>query len=113
VQLLARVAWESTVIGGVPIEPGDRVVAYLGAGNRDPRRFGDPERLDVFRADNAPLSFGGGIHSCLGAPRARLEAQSALPALLRRFPDLALAGAPERRDSLSLKGFTSLPISVQ
>jgi cytochrome P450 len=72
VQLLTRVVWEPATIGGAELDAGDRVVAYLGAGNRDPRRFGDPERLDLSRADNAPLSFGGGIHYCLGAPLARL-----------------------------------------
>ncbi|MEV6849133.1 cytochrome P450 [Actinoplanes sp. NPDC051411] len=111
VQLLSRVAWEPTTIGGVAIEPGDRVVAYLGAGNRDPRQFNEPERLDLARADNAPLSFGGGIHYCLGAPLARLEAQVAFPALLRRFGKLELAGEPERRDSLTIRGFTRLPVT--
>ena len=89
---------------------GERVVAYLGAGNRDPRQFTEPERLDLARADNAPLSFGGGIHYCLGAPLARLEAQVAFPALLRRFPKLELTGEPQRRDSLTIRGFTSLPV---
>jgi cytochrome P450 len=111
VQLVARVAWEPTEVGGVAIEPGDRIVAYLGGGNRDPRRFADPERLDLSRTDNAPLSFGGGIHYCLGAPLARLEAQVAFPAVLRRFPGISLAGAPERRDSLTIRGYTSLPVN--
>jgi cytochrome P450 len=111
VQLLSRVAWDDTTIGGVSISGGDRIVAYLGAGNRDPRQFNEPERLDLSRADNAPLSFGGGIHYCLGAPLARLEAQVAFPALLRRFPKLEVAGEPERRDSLTIRGFTSLPVA--
>lgn len=113
VQLVVRVVYEDIELGGVPVGAGERVVAYLGAGNRDPERFTDPNRLDLSRADNAPLSFGGGIHYCLGAPLARLEAQVALPALLRRFPALALAGEPSRRDSLTIRGYTSLGVRAQ
>ncbi|WP_425553800.1 cytochrome P450 [Dactylosporangium salmoneum] len=110
VQLSSRVVMEPVELAGVAIEPGERVVAYLGAGNHDPARFDAPHELRLDRADNAPLSFGGGIHYCLGAPLARLEAQIALPALVARFPALAVAGPPQRRDSLSLKGFTALPV---
>lgn len=112
VQLLSRLAWDDVEIAGVRVSGGDRIVAYLGAGNRDPERFAEPDRLDLGRTDNAPLSFGGGIHYCLGAPLARLEAQIAIPALLARFPRLALAGEPGRRDSLAIRGYTALPISV-
>jgi cytochrome P450 len=112
VQLISRVVVDPVEVGGIAVEEGERIVAYLGAGNRDPQRFADPDRLRLDRADNAPLSFGGGIHYCLGAPLARLEAQVALPALVRRFPRLALAGTPERRDSLTIKGFTRLPVDT-
>ena len=112
VQIVSRIAMAPVEIAGVDLEAGERVVAYLGAGNRDPERFPDPERLVLDRRDNAPLSFGGGIHYCLGAPLARLEAQVALPALVRRFPTLALDGEPERRDSLSIRGYTRLPITI-
>jgi len=109
-QLVSRVVYESVELGGLTIDPGERVVAYLGAGNRDPERFPEPDRLDLGRSDNAPLSFGGGIHYCLGAPLARLEAQIAFPAVLSRLPGLELAGEPERRDSLTIRGLTRLPI---
>jgi cytochrome P450 len=112
VQLVSRVVNEAVELGGITAAPGERVVAYLGAGNRDPERFTEADRLQLRRPDNAPLSFGSGIHYCLGAPLARLEAQVALPALLRRFPRMALRGAPERRNSLSIKGFTRLPVDV-
>jgi len=112
VQLVSRVAYEPVELGGLEIEAGERVVAYLGAGNRDPERFAEPERLELARADPAPLSFGGGIHYCLGAPLARLEARVAFPALWKRFPKLALAGEPERRDSLAIRGYTRLPVRI-
>src|SRR4051794_29256725 len=110
VQLLSRVVFEPVEMGGVTVEGGERVISYLGAGNRDPERFADPDRLDLTRAGAAPLSFGGGIHYCLGAPLARLEAKVAFPALFRRFPTLAVAGEPERRDSLAIRGYTTIPV---
>ena len=112
VQIVSRLVNEPVELGGVEIKAGERVVAYLGAGNRDPRRFPDAESLVLDRKDNAPLSFGGGIHYCLGAPLARLEAQIALPALARRFPDLALDGEPVRRDSLSIRGYLAVPVTT-
>ena len=111
VQLISRLAGEPLELGGVAVNAGERVVAYLGAGNRDPERFADPDTLRLDRPDNAPLSFGGGIHYCLGAPLARLEAREALPALVRRFPKLYLAGEPERRDSLGIRGYTRVPLT--
>jgi len=85
----------------------------VGAANRDAAVFSDPDRLILDRAQQAPLSFGGGIHYCLGAPLARLEAQIAFPALLTRFPRLALAGEPVSREGTALRGHTSLPITAR
>ena len=113
VQLISRVVVDPVELGGIPIDEGERVVAYLGAGNRDPERFTEPDRLQLARVGDAPLSFGGGIHYCLGAPLARLEAQIALPALLRRFPRVAPTGTPERRESLTIKGFLRLPVDLR
>jgi cytochrome P450 len=112
VQIVSRLVNDPVELGGATIDAGERVVAYLGAGNRDPQRFPDAGELRLDRADNAPLSFGGGIHYCLGAPLARLEAQIALPALVRRFPDLALDGDPHRRDSLSIRGYLAVPVTT-
>jgi cytochrome P450 len=110
VQIVSRLVFEDIELGGVPVEAGERIVAYIGAGNRDPERYAEPDRLRLDRTEVAPLSFGGGIHYCLGAPLARLEAQVALPKLIERFPRLALDGPPVRRDSLSIRGFTSVPV---
>jgi cytochrome P450 len=112
VQILIRVAAAELELTDVTVSAGERVIAYLGAGNRDPARFADPDRLDLRRLDNAPLSFGGGIHYCLGAALARLEAQIAFPALLAARPRPELTGDPVRRDSLTLRGYTSIPISA-
>lgn len=112
VQITGRTVLTDTEVIGLPMAAGQRVVAYLGAGNRDPARFPDPDRLDLSRPQNAPLSFGGGVHYCLGAALARLEAAVALPALLGRFPRISLAGPRERRDSLTLRGYLTLPVSL-
>ena len=114
VQILSgRCAPDDLTIAGFDLSDGQRVLAVLGAANRDAAVFSDPDRLILDRAQQAPLSFGGGIHYCLGAPLARLEAQVAFPALLTRFPRLALAGEPVRRDGLNLHGHASLPVSAR
>jgi cytochrome P450 len=112
VQLTSRWSKEPMTVGGVEIKPYEQIMMLLGAGNRDPERFSDPARFDPMREGNQPLSFGGGAHYCMGAPLARLEAQVALPLLLRRFPDLHLAGDPVHRDRLTLRGYATLPIAA-
>ena len=89
------------------------MVAVLGAANRDPAHFPDPERLDVTRRENRHIAFGFGIHFCLGAPLARVEGQIAIGTLLRRLPRMELASAaPEWRESSTLRGLKSLPVRL-
>ncbi len=112
VQSTIRIALEDAVMAGKTIARGQMVVLSLGAANRDPERFPDPDRLDIQRAENPHLSFGHGLHFCLGAPLARLEGQIAITTLLRRMPGLRLdAEEPEWLPSLTLRGLASLPMS--
>jgi cytochrome P450 len=112
VQRTARIPGEDVTIGGVTIPRGDMVMPFIGAADRDPAQFPEPDRLDIGRAENRHIAFGWGIHFCLGAPLARLEGQIAIGTLVRRLPKLALAtGRPEFRQSLTLRGLKSLPVS--
>jgi cytochrome P450 len=110
--LFGRSAPEATVVGGLRLPAGQRLITLLGAANRDPAVFAEPDRLRLDRGGSPPLSFGGGIHYCLGAPLARIEAEVAFPAVLRRFPSLSLAGDPVPRTGLALHGLVSLPLST-
>ncbi len=111
VQITARTAYDGIAVGGHDIEPGATVLLLLGAANRDPERFADPDRLDVGRADGTPVSFGTGIHYCLGAALARMEAHIVLDRLLERFATWELVGEqPGHRDSLTLRGLVDLPV---
>ena len=112
VQLTARVALEPVELGGRPVQPGDLLLALLGSANRDGEQFGDPDRLDLTRDPNPHLAFGRGIHFCLGAPLARLEAQIAIQALVSRFPGLRLAGTPRRSPTITLRGLRRLPLHL-
>lgn len=111
-QAMVRVALEDITVHERRIRRGDRVFLLLNAANRDPRRFADPDRLDIRRPDNRHVAFGAGPHFCLGAPLARLEAQIALPALLTRLPGLSLEReAPEWLPSLVFRGMRALPVT--
>jgi cytochrome P450 len=102
---MMRIATVDHEIGGHPIRAGERVWAFIGAANRDPAEFSDPDLLDIARAPNRHVTFGFGPHFCLGAPLARMEAQIALPALHRRYPQMSLAEAPgDWNDGLTLRG---------
>jgi pimeloyl-[acyl-carrier protein] synthase len=108
----SRVAHTDVEIDGRKIAKGAIVVLLLGAANRDPERFPDPDRLDVARTHNRHLAFGSGIHFCLGAPLARLEAHTAFDLLLARAPGLALAtDKPEWRPSQLGRGLKALPVT--
>jgi cytochrome P450 len=112
VQATSRWAATELDLLGYPIAAGTKLVLILGAANRDPRRFADPGRFDPDRDAGPPLSFGAGSHFCLGAPLSRMEAQIALPRLLRRFPELAAAGPAVRRDTWVGRGLDRLPIRL-
>jgi len=115
VQMTGRVALEDIEdIGGKRIPKGESVLCLLGSANRDPAVYPDrPDRLDITRPNVKPLSFGGGIHFCLGAQLARLEAEVAISTLLRRLPELKLDDAenPEWRPTFVLRGLKQLPAS--
>jgi pimeloyl-[acyl-carrier protein] synthase len=107
------VASESVELGGATLKQGDPVVAFLAAANRDPAQFASPDDLDITRPDNQHLAFGAGIHYCVGAPLARVEAQIAINTLLRRFPTLALQEeTPTWRETAIIRGLTSLPLGT-
>jgi cytochrome P450 len=112
VQLTARIATQPLEIGGQAIEAGHWVLPLLGAANHDPAQFAEPETLNLARSPNNHVAFGRGIHFCLGAPLARLEGQIAIGAVVRRFPNLKLAGEPVRRNQITLRGLSSLPITT-
>ena len=111
VQLTARVALTDASIGAVPVAAGSAALMLVGAANRDPTLCADPERLDIARPPTRHLSFGQGIHFCLGAPLARLETQIVLRLLLERPDDLLLAGEPVWKENTVLRGLRSLPVT--
>ena len=95
----------------MPLSKGTQIIALLAAANRDPAMFERPDELDITRAGIRPLSFGGGVHYCLGAQLARLEAAEALQVLFRRLPDLALDDIenPTWKRTITLRGVIALP----
>ncbi len=110
---IARVVARDHEVGGRLLRAGERVYAMVAAANRDPRRFERPQELDLGRTPNRHLTFGSGIHFCLGAPLARLEAQACVAALLERHPRIARgAGETEWLDAMVMRGMTRLPLRL-
>ncbi len=112
VQATSRFVTEEVQLNGHTAKPNQQIIMLLGAANRDPDQFTDPDLLDITRDEGSPLSFSHGIHFCLGAPLARLEGQIAFPALLQRFPNLKLAtDRVEWGDNFILRGLKALPVT--
>lgn len=113
VQMTGRTAMEDVEVNGVTIPKGDHIINLLGSANRDGAAFDAPESFRVDRKDVRPMSFGGGIHFCLGAQLARVEADIAFRSLLARLPDLRLEkpDEPDWRPTFTLRGLTGLPVA--
>ena len=110
-QMVQRIATTDIDVDGAIVAAGDQVIVVLGAANRDPLVFDNPDRLDVRRANAARhVSFGGGIHHCLGATLARVEGAVAVTQLLRAFPNIERAGDAPLRDTFTLRGRESIPV---
>lgn len=112
VQMTSRWIFEDFTYAGVQFKKGQQVSMMLGAANRDPARFANPDTLDITRTANKHLAFGNGIHFCLGAPLARLEGQIAFEQIARRFPQMQRNGEAVHRGTWVLRGFQSLPVKV-
>ncbi len=111
-QMFERWVLEDISVGGVDIPRGGEVALLFGSANRDPEVFADPDRLDVGRADNPHISFGAGIHFCLGAPLARIELAESFGALLRKAPEMELVTEPSWGPGYVIRGLTSLEVRI-
>jgi cytochrome P450 len=109
-QLFERTATSDVEIAGVTVRAGTKVAALLGAANRDPAVFADADTLDVGRTDNPHISFGAGVHFCIGAPLARVELQASFRALLARTSRLELGAPARRRPEFVIRGLHDLPV---
>ena len=113
VQLDGRIAHEDVEIAGTQIQAGERVINAIGAANRDPAVFTNPNALDIGRREKSHISFGRGIHHCLGAPLAMMEGRIAFSLLLDRFPSMSLLAEPEFREQIVLRGVEELWVEVE
>jgi len=112
IQSRIRLVLAPVEVGGRTIRPGRVLFLLLGSANRDERQFADPDRLDIGRRPNRHLSFGGGIHHCLGAALARIEGEVVLEHFVRRFARLEPAGPPVRQVDSAFRGYASVPIAL-
>jgi cytochrome P450 len=111
-QLGNRMTTEKVELGGIVLDPGTPVTLCIGAANRDPTQFADPERFDIARTPNRHLAFATGAHQCAGMALARLEGAVAISRFLKRFPDYALNGTPLRGGRVRFRGFLSVPCAT-
>lgn len=112
VQTFFRTALEPVTVDGVVIPEGQKILMFLGAANRDPRRWQDPDRYDLSRDPSGHVGFGMGIHQCAGQHVARLEAEALLTALARRVDKIELTGQPVRRHNNTLRAWRHLPLRL-
>lgn len=112
VQTFFRTTTRQVEVGGQPIGEGEKVLMFLGAANRDPRRWDNPDRYDVTRRTSGHVGFGSGIHMCVGQLVARLEGEVMLAALARKVASIEIAGPTKRRYNNTLRGLESLPIAI-
>ena len=110
--LFERTATADTEIGGVQVAQGQKIAALLGSANRDESVFDRPDEMEITRDPNPHIGFGAGIHFCIGAPLARMEMQTALPLLMKRFPRIELASEPVSRGTFVLRGYATVPVSL-
>ena len=111
-QLFERTATSDVEIGGVLVREGQKIASLLGSANRDESVFERATDMDITRDPNPQIGFGAGIHFCIGAPLARMEMTTSLPALMERYPRMALAAEPVRRPGFVLRGYESVFVSV-
>jgi cytochrome P450 len=113
VQTFFRTTTRDTEISGYHIDEGQKVLMFLGAANRDPRRWEDPDRYDITRKTSGHVGFGAGIHMCAGQLVARLEGEVVLAAIARKVEAIEIAGPVKRRYNNTLRGLESLPVTIR
>jgi cytochrome P450 len=110
--LFERTATADVEIGGVMVKEGQKIASLLGSANRDESVFQNPTDMDLTRDPNPHIGFGAGIHFCIGAPLARMEMTTSLPALMQKYPNMKLAGEPIRRPGFVLRGYERVSVTV-